>query len=257
MEGDLLGMTVAGNALGPTPVAEGIAQGERILADAREGGNRRLEQAVVRSLGTMYTMTGAFDQARDLIAASRALLQELGLTIEYWAAAQNAGRNEWLAGDLDAAADVLRESCEALEELGETAFLSTHATMLAELEVERGNPAKADRWIEVAERTGSPDDRATQVGIQQARGAALAARGDRSAGDRFRRVVELVDETDMSPLRIDARLGLAGWLQAQGSEEAVQVAREALELADAKGARAMGDLARRFLPERDGRSPSH
>ena len=85
------------------------------------------------------------DRARSttretLIAGrSRALLQELGLTIEYWAAAQNAGRNEWLAGDLDAAADVLRESCEALETLGETAFLSTHATMLAELEVERGN----------------------------------------------------------------------------------------------------------------------
>ena len=252
MEGDLLGVIMGCNALGPTPVAEGIAQGELILAEARVNGNRRLEQSVMRSVGTMYTMTGAFDHARDLIAGSRALLQELGLTIEYWAAAQNAGRNEWLAGDLDAAADVLRESCEALETLGETAFLSTHATMLAELEVERGNSAEADRWIDVAERTGSPDDRATQIGIQRARGAVLAARGDPSAGEYFRRAVELVDETDMSPLRIDARLALAWWLQAQGSDETARVAREAIELADAKGARAMGDKARRFLSERSG-----
>jgi hypothetical protein len=64
--------------------------------------------------------------------------------------------------------------------------------------------------------------------------------------------VELVDETDMSPLRIDARLALAWWLQAQGSDETARVAREAIELADAKGARAMGDKARRFLSERSG-----
>lgn len=251
MEGDLLGLIAACSALGPTPIADGIAETERILADARAKGNRRLEQSVLRSIGTMYTMEGAFDRARGLIDASRALAQELGLTIEYWAAAQNAGRNEWFAGDLDAAADVLRESCDALDALGETAFLSTHATMLAELEIERGFPAEADRWIEVAERTGSPDDRATQIGIQQARGAALEAAGDSSAGDHYRRAVELGDETDMSPLRIDARLRLARWLSARHPDEAMRVAREALDLADAKGAVERAGQVRRFLSERE------
>jgi hypothetical protein len=123
--------------------------------------------------------------------------------------------------------------------------------MLAELEIERGFPAEADRWIEVAERTGSPDDRATQIGIQQARGAALEAGGDPSAGDHYRRAVELGDETDMSPLRIAARLRLARWLKAQDPDEALRVAREALELADAKGATEMAGQVRRFLSERE------
>ncbi len=249
MEGDLLGLIAACDALGPTPVGEGIVESERILADARATGNRRLEQTVMRTLGTMYSLRGEFDRARDLIDASRTLSQEVGLPIDYWAAAQNAGRNEWFAGDLDAAADVLRDSCEALESLGESAFLSTHATMLAELEVERGYPAEADRWIGVAERTGSPDDRATQVGIQLARGAVLAARDDPSAGDHLRRAVELSDESDLSPVRIEARLALARWLEGQRSPETERVAREALELARAKGATTMAEKARAFLSE--------
>ena len=100
-EGELLGLISACNALGPTPLDEGIAQSDAILDDARATGNRRLEQSVLRSVGTMYSMKGAFDRARSLIADGRALAQELGLPIDYWAAAQNAGRNEWLAGDLD------------------------------------------------------------------------------------------------------------------------------------------------------------
>jgi hypothetical protein len=199
----------------------------------------------------MYAMQGSFDSARRMIEESRVLAQELGLTIEYWAAAQNLGRTEWLAGELDAAAEVLRASCEALDALGETAFLSTHATMLAELEIERGSSGEADRWIEVAERTGSPDDRATQIGIQQARGSALAARGDPSAGDHFRRAVELGDETDMSPLRIYARLRLARWLEGRGAADAERIWREANDLAVAKGATVMADQARRFLPRSD------
>ncbi|HET8525498.1 MAG TPA: adenylate/guanylate cyclase domain-containing protein [Actinomycetota bacterium] len=246
-EGELLSLMSGCNALGPTPVTAGIAQGEAILADARATGNRRLEQSVERSVGTMYSLRGSFEQARAMISHSRGIAQELGLMIDYWAAAQNAGRNEWLAGEPGAAAEILRESCEALESMGETAFLSTHATMLAALEVERGNLAEADRWIELAERTGSPDDRATQVGIELARGLVLAARGDPSAGDRLRRAVALIDETDMSPLRIQVRCALAAWVKTRDPEEAARVIDEAVELADAKGATALVDQARRVL----------
>ena len=77
---------------------------------------------------------------------------------------------------------------------------------------------------------------------------ALAARGRTSAGHHLRRAVELGDETDMSPLRIDARLKLARWLAARRSDEADDIVREALELADEKGATAMADQARRILP---------
>jgi hypothetical protein len=55
----------------------------------------------------------------------------------------------------------------------------------------------------------------------------------------------------MSPLRIAARLRLARWLKAQDPDEALRVAREALELADAKCATEMAGQVRRFLSERE------
>jgi hypothetical protein len=198
----------------------------------------------------MYSMRGSFEEARGLISRSREVARELGLTIDYWASAQNAGRNESLAGDPEAAIEILRESCDALEAIGETAFLSTHATMIAELEAERGNLGEADRWIDLAERTGSPDDRATQVGIEEARGLVLAARGDPSAGEHLRRAVALIDETDMSPFRVEMRIGLARWLRDRDPTEAARLIAEALELAEAKEATALVDRARLALEQR-------
>jgi hypothetical protein len=179
-EGEILGLIMGCNALGPTPVDLGIAQGEEILADARKDGNRRLEQAVLRSVATMHSMKGSVELARELITVSRSLAQELGLTIEYWAAAQNAGRNEWLAGDLDAAANVIRDSCEALDALGEKAFLSTHATMLAELEVERG-PSFGGRTLDRRRRTHGVARRSSDAD----RDPAGAGRRPRGTGRRF------------------------------------------------------------------------
>jgi class 3 adenylate cyclase/tetratricopeptide (TPR) repeat protein len=249
-ESELLSLMSSCNSLGPTPLSDGIAQSESILAEAQAAGNRRLEQSVLRSVGTMYSMRGSFEQARGLISRSREVARELGLTIDYWASAQNAGRNESLAGDPEAAIEILRESCDALEAIGETAFLSTHATMIAELEAERGNLGEADRWIDLAERTGSPDDRATQVGIEEARGLVLAARGDPSAGEHLRRAVALIDETDMSPFRVEMRIGLARWLRDRDPTEAARLIAEALELAEAKEATALVDRARLALEQR-------
>jgi hypothetical protein len=75
-----------------------------------------------RHIGSGLTLLGEFDEARRLVAEGRAITLELGQTIEHLASALGAARIEWLAGDVDAAAEILRESCERLDELGETAF---------------------------------------------------------------------------------------------------------------------------------------
>jgi hypothetical protein len=64
------------------------------------------------------------------------------------------------------------------------------------IEVERGDLDEAERWIDIAEQTGSPDDRATAIGIELARGLRLAALGEARAEGHLRRALELVDETD-------------------------------------------------------------
>jgi hypothetical protein len=61
-----------------------------------------------------------------------------------------------------------------------------------------------------------------------------------------------VDETDMSPWRVEVRLHFAGWLADEGSDEAQQFARQALEIAEAKEATTLAERARGLLVERDG-----
>ena len=86
-----------------------------------------------------------FDEARTFVAQARTITQELGLSLEYWSGAQLVGRIEWLAGDLDAAARELREGCEQLDALGETAFLSTTAGNARGGRDARGDPSAAER----------------------------------------------------------------------------------------------------------------
>jgi hypothetical protein len=93
-----------------------------LLERARASGSRRLEAGALRHIGSGLTLLGEFDEARRLVAEGRAITLELGQTIEHLASALGAARIEWLAGDVDAAAEILRESCERLDELGETAL---------------------------------------------------------------------------------------------------------------------------------------
>ena len=75
--------------------------------------------------------------------------------IEYWSSSQLVAHVAIWRG-LDGAARELREGCEQLEALGETAFLSTTAGELAEIEFRRGDREEAERWLRVAERTAAP-----------------------------------------------------------------------------------------------------
>lgn len=231
----MLSHRLATFGVGPRPLVEVRAYAERTLEEARARGDRRLEQAVLRGMAFGHAFRGEFDEARRLCAAGRAIQRELGLAVEYWASSQNSGRIAWLAGDLEEAARELREGCEQLEALGETAFLSTSAALLATVEIERGDPDAGARWLEVAERTASPHDSASQVGIELVRGLLLIAHDDPEGERHLRRALELVDRTDASDWRAETRLILAKAIADRRPDEAVGLAREARALAEAKG----------------------
>lgn len=248
-ETDVRSHLLATYGLGPRPFPEALDASRRTLEEARASGDRRLEQAALKgvAMGTAYL--GDLDEARRLLAESRAIVRELGLTIEYWAGAQNSGRIAMLAGDLDEAARELQEGCEQLETLGETALRSTTAAILAQVEVRRGNPESAERWLEVAERTASPDDRASQMGIEMVRGLLLVARGDPEAERHLRAAVGLVDDSDATLWRCELRLDLARALPSQRREEAAALAREALVFAESKQTPGQVKEARQLLAE--------
>ena len=70
---------------------------------------------------------------------------------------------------------------------------------------------------------------------------------DNEAARHLRAAVGLIDETDSPIWRSDIRLRVARSLDPSLRNEAVSLAREALDLAERKGAVALADLARETL----------
>jgi class 3 adenylate cyclase/tetratricopeptide (TPR) repeat protein len=249
VEGDMRGNLLATIALGPIPIADSLPMLSSALDDARVRGDRRSELNVLRGLGFANAVLGRFDEGHALVAHSRAMLQELGLTIEYWGSSQLAAHIAELEGDLDRAARELREGCEHLEALGETAFLSTTAAVLAEVLIRGGDRAEAERWFDVAERTAAPGDLSSQVWIEVVRGQLRAEGGDEAAAHHLRRAVHLIDETDSPIWRSEVRLRVALALGPVLRDEAISIAEEARDIAEAKGASVLVEHARRLLEE--------
>ena len=236
-------------ALGPRPFSEAQAAMREALDQARRTGDRRTEQSALKGVAMQAAYRGDFEEARRSIAESRAIVRELGLMIEYWASAQNSGRIEILAGDLDEAARQLLEGCEQLLALGETAMLSTAAAILAYVEVRRGDDEAAERWVAVAERTASADDRASQIGIETARGLLKRGGGDLDGERHLRTALELADGTDATLWRTEIRLDIARALPGDRPDEIAALAREALSLAEGKQVPGQIVAARRILAE--------
>ena len=236
VEGAMRGHLMATTGLGPLPVQQVLAKHLASLADARARGNRRLEQTALRGIGASNAMLGRFAEAHARVAEARAILLELGMVIDYWSSAQLVAFVAYLEGDDDRAGGALREACEQLEALGETAFLSTTAAELASTEMRRGHPDEAERWLRVAERTASSGDTSSQVWIELARGQLRAPDGDEIAARHLREAIRLMDEGDSPVWRSDARLRVASELGPSLRNEAIALAREALELAETKGA---------------------
>jgi hypothetical protein len=77
----------------------------------------------------------------------------------------------------------------------------------------------------------------------------LAADDDEAAERHLRRALELVDETDSPIWQSDVRLGVARAFARSHREEAIELAREASELAQGKGLLVFVERARALLEE--------
>ncbi len=244
---EMTGHLQATVGLGPRPLAEGTELMQRTLEEARAQGDRRLEQSCLKGIGMHTAWVGRIEEGGRLVDESRAIVQELGLMIEYWSSTQLTARLAMLAGDEDRAANELRQGCDELEALGETAFLSTMAGELAEIEMRRGDRTEAERWLRIAEQAAAPGDLASQTFIEVARGHLLA---DTDADDSARHLlaaVELVDQSDAPLWRTEVRLSAARSLDPTRREEAITLTRGARDLAEAKGLLVLVEQARELL----------
>jgi predicted ATPase/class 3 adenylate cyclase len=220
---------------GPLPVELGIA---RCKEFAEASADEPATQAFCSSgRAVLEAMRGDFETARELVTSGRRQLEELGLTVWVAITAQEAFFVEMLAGDPAAAAAVLRQSHEALAEMGERSFRSTVAGLLAHALCALGEYDEADHFSRVCEDDAVEGDVFSQVLWRSARAKVLARRGEADAAEAVaREAVAITERTDLLNDQGYALLDLAEVLARAGrTAEAKDAALEAAERFERKG----------------------
>ena len=221
---------------GPTPVDEAIERCRSVLD--KTAGDRKATSTALFTMGKLEAMRGRFDEARKLIASSRSTLNEIALPI--WMAGpltQMAGWVEILAGDPAAAESILRPGVEALREIGELAWMSTVAAILAEAVYAQRRDDEAERFILVSEEGAGSEDVYSQGMLRSVRAKVVARRGESIEAERLgREAVAVAESTDFLFLRAFTLTSLAEVMTLAGeTERAEDVIRDAIAICDQKG----------------------
>jgi tetratricopeptide (TPR) repeat protein len=148
--------------------------------------------------GTL-AMLGRFDEARTILAETRAELAERGAGVLLAnITAYESAMVELLAGDPAAAAEFGAEGWRLYLELGEQRFLPFIAGNRAQALYALDRLDEADAWAGRAAELGTSDDTWKEMLWRQAKAKVLARRGEHAEAERLaREAVAMCDETDM------------------------------------------------------------
>lgn len=233
---------------GPAPVTQAIRRCEQIRLEVNFDPYARAE--VDKRLAGLYAMTGDFEQARDLLDASGAVIEELGLTM-YSTTTEHAAFVARLAEEPAEAETALRAGLERLEKMGERSFRSTQAALLAQALATQGRPEEAAPFVELASQEAAAGDRYSQIIWRTAKASILAQVGQLAEAEQVgREAVSLAEQTDWLSERADTWLNLARVLEIAGrAGEAAEATRTALELYERKGNVVFAAKARAHLEQ--------
>jgi tetratricopeptide (TPR) repeat protein len=235
-EAQALSWLVLAISEGPAEVTAGLQRLVRILEAAE--GHSEVEARVLCTRAEFQAMLGRFDAAREAVARSRELFEDLGLITDMAGDLPVvAGRVELLAGDPAAAERVLRWGYAILERMGETSFLSTVAGYLANAVYDQDRLGEALQLTETCEETASPEDWMSQILWRSARAKIVARRGEFEAAQRMAsEAVEIAERTDYTIFHAGALVASADVLRLAGQPDAAaSAAARALRLFEQKG----------------------
>ena len=257
-EGRIQSFLAAAAFWGPLHVDESITLCEEILASGSD--DQLMTAKTMRNLAGLYAMRGEFDRARELDAAGRTIQQELGQLLVSAYSTQYSGLIELLAGDAETAAAHFREGFDALKAMGEEAFLSTQAALLARALFATGKLEEAYEMTLLSE--DAADD--AEAGLATAewgptRMRVLAAKG------QLHEAVNIAGQVIEETQRVEDVVCLGNgytaiaelFLKAGHHDRARSFYEDALRVYDAKGIRPFSDDIRsRLEPAEDLPRPS-
>jgi class 3 adenylate cyclase/tetratricopeptide (TPR) repeat protein len=232
---DMLAWVASSTFVGPMPVEPGIRRCEAIREQVRD--DRRSAAATLYPLAGLYAMIGRFGAARELLDLACRTLEDLGFVTLTSSFTQYEGLVEILAGDPARAEERLKFGLDRLEEMGEKAFVSSLAALLAEVLHQQKRHEEAKRFADRSEQTAAPDDLAAQIAWRTVRAKILATAGRLGDAEALARcAVSLAGKTDRSNQHAAAYVALGEVLHKRGRpEEAEAGIRGGLALYEAKG----------------------
>ena len=190
---------------GPVPVRQALEREAEMIA--AEGASPTPRGAFAAPL---LAMEGRFAEARSQLKDAKAYLRERGMSVRLGSIALAGGWIEFLAQDFEAADQELAAGIAILGDIGETGVLSTLAAMRAKALYLLGRRDEMEAAIALAQKTGSPNDIATQAEWRYV--GAMAAADDGRLEDAeglIGEAVEMVEPTDFLELRGDTYEALA------------------------------------------------
>jgi class 3 adenylate cyclase/tetratricopeptide (TPR) repeat protein len=234
--------------MGPTPVMEARPYVAELEVWARTNANLGAEAWAMLGQGVLEALEGGFERARALVSTGMGLLQEIS-PLQFATAAYFPFLVEMLAENPAAAERAVRVGYELLEHMGERAYFSSHAALIAHALCAQGRIVDADDMSATAEALAAQNDLSSQVLWRSARAKILAGTGAlRQAQARAHEAVEIADRTIYHFVRSGALMSLAEvQLIAGRRAEAASAIERALLLYETKGDTVSAGKARLVL----------
>ena len=212
---------------GPTPVADAMLWYEE---------QQPTHPVALTHRAMLEAMRGDFDQARTFASSAEETAAEFGQNLWLAVGGMALCEIETLAGDVPAAEQAVRRSCELLEDLGEVGYRFNAVSQLAASLVTLGRLDEAEELTRTAQ-VGAEDDTSSQILWRQAQALVLAHRGQADEAERLAAgAVSLAEETDTLNWQARALVDLAEvYVIQERRDEARAKLEQAISLFERKG----------------------
>jgi class 3 adenylate cyclase/tetratricopeptide (TPR) repeat protein len=193
---------------------------DQALLLAEESGSAAARGHALRFAGQLHLARRSLDDAESALGAAREYLAEAGAAWALGRTLNYAAWTAWRKGEPARAEKLFRESIRVLTPLEDRATLCESQRSLAQLLVELGRLAEAERLAHAARETVGPQDVTSLSTTTMALGIVRAAQERYDEAEALlREAYELIEATDHRQHQVHALEALSQFLRDRGRDE--------------------------------------